>query len=77
MNMQHLQRDQNPSRPLNYEPKGFDLVESAKVDDYSKVFTEDLGVIDEKFFEGSSPFRSPKHKPVQNGRETQLMKKIA
>lgn len=78
--MQHFQGregNQSASRPLNYQSKGFDLVESAKVDDYSKVFTQDLGVIDEKFFEGSSPFRSPKHKPIQNGREAQLMKKIA
>lgn len=71
MNLQqHQGREaiQNASKPLNYDSKGFDLIESAKVEDYSKVFTEDMGVIDEKFFEASSPFRSPKHKPLQNGR---------
>ena len=43
-----------------------DVVESVRLDgEYSKVFTDDMEY--EKFFEASSPLRSPKHagKPIQ------------
>lgn len=41
MNLYQLQgREGNQNtKPTNYDPKGYDLVESAKVEDYSKVFT--------------------------------------
>lgn len=71
-------------RPLDI--KKMDIIESAKFADneYSKVYTDDLGPIDDKFFEQLSPKRgSPKNNKNVSfqsnliNREAQLMKKIS
>jgi chromosome segregation ATPase len=70
------------SKPYDraYDSKGFDVIEGRVENDHSKVFTEDMGVIDSKYFEESGA-RSPKHnspKAQQRiNREAQLMKQVS
>lgn len=80
----NIQNINNKEVPQNYNNRGSDMAGSMKIEnDYSKVFTEDMGVIDERFFEDSSPMRSPKHGKnfqLQNSlvnREAQMLKKIS
>ena len=73
--MTRLDSPPKPSRNL-------DALDSVKIEqDYSKVFTEDMGYIDDKFFEASG-LRSPRGKMGASSnpmaaREGQLMKKIS
>jgi hypothetical protein len=54
--MMQLRNQEAPGasyRPVDrpQDSKGFDIIDSVKMEnDYSKVFTEDMGIIDDKFF---------------------------
>lgn len=77
------QHQNNQHLPVTYQQPNPNpiIMDSVKVDDYSKVFTEDMGVIDDRFFEASSPFRSPKNNMRNsnnnNNREAQHLKRIS